>query len=91
MGFEILPSEHPVVPLMIRDTGRTAELVAYLMENGILATGPGFPVVPRGSEEIRGYQVSADPTEGDIDVVLEALDRYRKRDPQAGISSAVLD
>jgi glycine C-acetyltransferase len=77
LGFEILPGEHPVVPLMIRDTAKTAELVAYLMENGILATGLGFPVVPRGAEEIR-FQVSADHTEGDIDAVLAALARYRR-------------
>jgi glycine C-acetyltransferase len=75
-GYEIIPGEHPVVPLMIRDTVKTAELVRYLMENGILATGLNYPVVPRGSEEIR-FQVSADHTEGDIDDVLETLARYR--------------
>jgi len=39
LGYEILESEHPVVPLMIRDTKRTSELVQYLTEHGILATG----------------------------------------------------
>lgn len=75
LGLETLPGEHPVVPLLIRDTEKTARLTAHLMENGILATGLGFPVVPRGSEEIR-FQVCADHTESDIDAVLEVLARY---------------
>ncbi len=72
LGFEIIPGEHPVVPLMVRDTGKTRDLVAHLYQNGVLATGLAFPVVPRGDEEIR-FQVNADHTEADIDQVLEIL------------------
>ena len=72
VGIETIPGEHPVVPLMIRDTGRTRALVRYLFENGVLVTGLTYPVVPRGDEEIR-TQVNADHTEGDIDRVLELL------------------
>jgi glycine C-acetyltransferase len=72
LDFETLPGEHPVVPLMVRDTARTAALVAHLRRNGILATGLNYPVVPRGDEEIR-FQVSADHTEADIDAALAAL------------------
>ena len=72
LGFEIIPGEHPVVPLMVRDTGKTRDLVAHLYQNGVLATGLAFPVVPRGDEEIR-FQVNADHTEADIDQVLEVL------------------
>jgi len=72
LGFEIIPGEHPVVPLMVRDTDRTRALVRHLYDNGVLATGLAFPVVPRGDEEIR-FQVNADHTEGDIDAVLEVL------------------
>jgi len=72
LGFETLPGEHPVVPLMLRDTARTAAMVAHLRRNGILATGLNYPVVPRGDEEIR-FQVSADHTEPDIDAALAAL------------------
>jgi glycine C-acetyltransferase len=71
-GFEIIPGEHPVVPLMVRDTARTRALVAHLRDNGVLATGLAYPVVPRGDEEIR-FQVNADHTEADIDDVLEVL------------------
>ena len=76
IGIETLPGEHPVVPLMIRDTGKTRAMVRYLYENGVLVTGLAYPVVPRGDEEIRA-QVNADHTEGDIDQVLDLLARYR--------------
>lgn len=76
LGFEVLPGEHPVVPLMVRDTARTRELVRHLRDNGVLATGLSYPVVPRGDEEIR-FQVCADHTEADIDQVLDVLAAFR--------------
>jgi glycine C-acetyltransferase len=72
LGFETLPGEHPIVPLMVRDTARTSELVAHLRKHGILATGLNYPVVPKGDEEIR-FQISADHTMGDIDDALAVL------------------
>ena len=76
LGFEIISSEHPVVPLMIRDTQNTTELVNYLFDNGILATGLNYPVVPKGDEEIR-CQITADQTDNDIDYVLDVLKRHK--------------
>jgi glycine C-acetyltransferase len=76
-GFEVIPGEHPVVPLLVRDTAKTRELVRYLFDNGILATGLAFPVVPRGDEKIR-FQVNADHTEADIDRVLGVLREYAR-------------
>ena len=75
IGIETIPGEHPVVPLMIRDTGRTRALVDYLYENGVLVTGLAYPVVPRGDEEIR-TQINADHTEADIAHVLGLLEAY---------------
>jgi glycine C-acetyltransferase len=72
LGLETIPGEHPVVPLMVRDTDRTRRLVQHLFHNGILATGLAFPIVPHGDEKIR-FQVNADDTEADIDRVLDAL------------------
>ena len=72
LGFETIPGAHPVVPLMVRDTERTAALVDHLERGGVLATGLAFPVVPRGDEEIR-FQVNASHTEADIDEVLSLL------------------
>jgi glycine C-acetyltransferase len=71
-GFETIPGPHPVVPLMVRDTEKTAALVDHLFENKILATGLNFPVVPKGDEEIR-FQINADHTSADIEQVLAAL------------------
>lgn len=78
LGFETLPGVHPVVPLMVRDTARTSALVRHLKENGVLATGLNFPVVPQGDEEIR-FQVSADHTPVDIDAVLAVLASFAER------------
>jgi glycine C-acetyltransferase len=78
LGYETIPGEHPVVPLMVRDTAKTTALVAHLREHGILATGLKFPVVPRGDESIR-FQVSADHTPGDIDSVLSVLESFPGR------------
>jgi glycine C-acetyltransferase len=72
LGIETVPGEHPVVPLMIRDTDRTRALVRYLYEEGVLVTGLTYPVVPRGDEEIR-VQINADHTESDLDRVLDLL------------------
>jgi glycine C-acetyltransferase len=76
LGLETIPGEHPVTPLMVRDTPKTAALVKHLRHNGILATGLNFPVVPKGDESIR-FQVSADHTPADIDEVLAAIADFR--------------
>ncbi len=72
LGLETIPGPHPVVPLMVRDTARTAHLVAHLFARGVLATGLAYPVVPKGDEEIR-FQISAEHTEADIEEALAAL------------------
>ena len=77
LGYETIPGDHPVVPVMVRDTARTAELVRFLTEHGVLATGLNFPVVPKGDEEIR-FQVNADHQPADIDYVLDVLSDYKK-------------
>lgn len=72
LGIETIPGTHPVVPLMIRDTGRTKALVQHLFEHNILVTGLTYPVVPQGDEEIR-TQINADHTERDLEILLDAL------------------
>lgn len=76
LGYETLKSENPIVPLLTRDTRKTAQMVRFLFKNGILATGLNFPVVPKGDEEIR-FQVSAGHTEKDIDYVLRILKKFK--------------
>lgn len=77
LGFETLPGEHPIVPVFIRDTAKTAALVAHLLDHNILATGLNYPVVPQGDQEIR-LQVSAEHTEKDLDYLLNALADFRQ-------------
>jgi glycine C-acetyltransferase len=78
LGYETIPGEHPVVPLMVRDTPKTNALVRHLKDHGILATGLKYPVVPKGDEEIR-FQVSADHTPWDIDSTLKVLESFPGR------------
>jgi glycine C-acetyltransferase len=75
LGYESLSGEHPVVPVLVRDTRRTAALVRHLADRGVLATGLGFPVVPKGDDEIR-FQLCADHTEADVDEALAALGSF---------------
>ena len=78
LGFEIIASDHPIVPVMIRNTEKTAALVRHLFDNNILATGLTYPVVPQGDEEIR-FQVTADHTEDDIQTVLDVLRSWNRK------------
>ena len=77
LGLETIEGEHPVVPLMVRNTKKTSEIVEFLTENGVLATGLNYPIVPKGDEEIR-FQISADHTPYDIDYVLGVLKQYKE-------------
>ena len=77
LDFETIESEHPIVPLMIRDTQKTTDIVNYLFNRGVLATGLNFPVVPQGDQTIR-CQINGNHTEYDIDYVLSVLAEYKK-------------
>jgi len=74
-GQEIIRGEHPIVPLMVRDTEKTRAMVDYLEENEILATAIVYPVVPEGDESIR-FQISANHTKKDLDYVLKTIDSF---------------
>ena len=76
-GYETIKGDHPVVPLMVRDTPKTADIVKFLTEHGVLATGLNFPVVPKGDEEIR-FQVNGNHTAEDIDYVIDVLKKYKE-------------
>lgn len=76
-GFKTLQGEHPIVPIMIRNTEQTSALVAHLLDNNILVTGLNYPVVPQGDQEIR-LQVSAEHTEKDLDYFLAKLAEFKQ-------------
>jgi glycine C-acetyltransferase len=77
LGFETLSGEHPIVPVFVRDTAKTAALVTHLFDHDILATGLNYPVVPQGDQKIR-LQVSAEHTEKDLDYLLNVLADFRQ-------------
>ncbi len=77
-GYETIPGPHPVTPLMVRDTQKTADLVKWLTDHGVLGTGLNYPVVPKGSEEIR-FQINADHTAADVDYVIDVLKKYKNK------------
>jgi len=75
LGFETIPGDHPILPVLIRNTEKTSALVRHLFDNNILVTGLNYPVVPKGEDEIR-LQISASHTEKDIDYLLEVLELF---------------
>jgi glycine C-acetyltransferase len=76
LGWESIAGPHPVVPLLVRDTGRTRALVRHFYDAGVLVVGLAFPVVPRGDETIR-FQINAAHTSADVDQALGALGSFR--------------
>lgn len=66
LGFDIVPGEHPIVPIMLRDELKTIELAQAVNERGIFVVGFSYPVVPRGAARIR-VQLSAAHTREQLD------------------------
>ena len=58
LGLQILPGEHPIVPVMVGDAAKASRMAEYLLEKGIYVIGFSYPVVPMGKARIR-TQVSA--------------------------------
>lgn len=64
-GFDLLPGEHPIVPVMFGDAALTARIADEMQKHGVYVTAFSFPVVPRGKARIR-VQLSAAHTEDEI-------------------------
>ena len=72
LGFELLPGEHPIVPLMLRDPKLAQNFANELRDKGVLATAFSFPVVPRGQDRIRTQMSAAHDTE-DLNRAIDAF------------------
>ncbi len=72
LGFDILPGDHPIVPVMIGDAARAAEMADLLLRKGIYVIGFSYPVVPVGKARIR-TQVSAAHTRDDLAAAVAAF------------------
>ena len=73
-GFELLPGEHPIIPVMLGDAKLAQEMAARLLEEGVYVTGFFYPVVPKGLARIR-TQMNAAMSDGDIDAAVAAFGR----------------
>jgi len=72
LGFDILPGDHPIVPVMIGDAARAARLADLLLGKGVYVIGFSYPVVPLGKARIR-TQVSAAHTRDDLELAATAF------------------
>jgi glycine C-acetyltransferase len=71
-GFDLLPGEHPIIPVMLRDPKLAQEMARRLDAGGVFVAPFSFPVVPRGQDRIR-TQMSAAHTDDDLDVAIGAF------------------
>jgi glycine C-acetyltransferase len=76
-GFDILPGEHPIVPIMLYDAPLAQEFAARLLDKGIYVVGFFFPVVPRGKARIR-VQISAAHEQEHLEKAVEAFTKVGK-------------
>ncbi len=70
--FDILPGEHPIVPVMIGDAARASRLADLMLERGVYVIGFSYPVVPQGKARIRA-QVSAAHSRDDLERAVKAF------------------
>lgn len=73
LGFDLLPGQHPIIPVMLGDAKLAQDMAARLFEEGVYVSGFFFPVVPRGQARIR-TQMNAALTQADLDTALAAFE-----------------
>lgn len=77
LGFDILPGEHPIIPVMLGEAQLAQDMAAKLFDEGVYVSGFFFPVVPRGQARIR-TQMNAALTQQDLDRALTAFGKVGK-------------
>ena len=70
--FDILPGDHPIVPVMIGDAALAGRMAAAMLQKGVYLVGFSYPVVPQGKARIRA-QVSAAHTRDDLERAVQAF------------------
>jgi glycine C-acetyltransferase len=76
-GFDLLPGEHPIVPVMFGDALVASRMAERLFADGVYAVAFSFPVVPKGQARIR-VQLSAAHSDADVDAAVAAFTRARQ-------------
>lgn len=72
LGFDLLPGEHPIVPVMLYDAAVAARFADEMLKRGIYVVAFSYPVVPKGKARIR-TQMSAALTRADLDKAVDAF------------------
>ena len=72
LGFDLLPGEHPIVPVMLYDPHIAHEFAKRMLQKGVYVVAFCYPVVPRGKDRIR-TQISAGHTKEDIDFAVKCF------------------
>jgi len=76
LGFDVLPGDHPIVPVMLGDAELAARMSELLLLKGVYVIGFSYPVVPMGKARIR-TQVSAAHTRDELERAANAFDAAR--------------
>lgn len=76
LGFELLPGEHPIVPVMLHDAAKAARFAELMLAQGVYVVAFSFPVVPKGKARIR-TQMSAALNDDDLEMAIEAFGRAK--------------
>ena len=77
LGFNLVPGNHPIIPVMLGEAKLAQDFAAKMLEHGIYVIGFFYPVVPQGKARIR-TQMSAAHTKEDIDRAVEAFAQVGK-------------
>ncbi|MBT8153236.1 glycine C-acetyltransferase [Epibacterium ulvae] len=77
LGFELLPGEHPIIPVMLGEAQLAQDMAAKLFDEGVYVSGFFFPVVPRGQARIR-TQMNAALTRSELERALVAFETAGK-------------
>jgi len=74
LGLDVIPGEHPIIPIMLGDARVAVDMAERLLAEGVYVIGFSFPVVPQGKARIR-TQMSAGLARQDLERALEAFER----------------
>jgi glycine C-acetyltransferase len=74
--FNIIPGEHPIVPIMIGDAALAGRFAEKMLERGVYVIGFSYPVVPQGKARVR-VQISAAHTRDDLALAIDAFTAVR--------------
>ena len=77
LGFDLLPGEHPIVPVMLYDPRVAHEFARRMLEKGVYVVAFCYPVVPKGKDRIR-TQISAGHSKEDIDFAVKCFKEVKE-------------